>query len=200
MSDILAAGDKIAAVVAAVVSLITLIFASRDFRRAAVSRERAQVALSSAIDLAEASEEIDPAAAGRRQESLDESVPDRIDRVARSLRESELLIAELQAEMTAGQAAVERLRAQEEESRRLAALSEDEARAVKDLIGRVIDSAHEGIRARLEHERAELRDQLAEVQTALQVVQATGRRDQIRFFLYGVLASIPIGILVNIFF
>jgi uncharacterized protein HemX len=129
-----------------------------------------------------------------------EDTKDRVARLVASLHESQRLIRELQAEIDAKAAAVARLQAEEEQSRQIAALREEEAAAVNHLISSTLQTAHDNLRRELERERDHLRNNLSQLQSELSTMQRTGRRDQWLFFAAGVLLSIPIGIAINIIF
>ncbi|MEU8049431.1 hypothetical protein [Micromonospora haikouensis] len=127
------------------------------------------------------------------------NVDERVTRLAESLREAESIIAELQAEMGIRHAAVARLRAEEEQSRQLAALKAEEAKAVKTAIDTAIASAHVSLQQKMSDEQSELRARLIVLQKELQKAQGKSRKEQALFFVAGALLSIPIGVLVNAF-
>ncbi|MEU1588791.1 hypothetical protein [Micromonospora sp. NPDC005710] len=127
------------------------------------------------------------------------SIDQRVDRLAGALRESDELIQELQGELRTRKAAIDRLRAEEEQSRQLAALSAEEAAAVRALLDNTIASAHADLQGRLLDEQRELRDKLASVQQQLDIARKKGRREQLLYFVSGALVSIPIGFMVNLF-
>jgi hypothetical protein len=89
------------------------------------------------------------------------------------LRVTAELVSELQAEMEATMAALERLRIQNEEYEKLAAVREQEAQAVRRLVESVISGAHTEL-------------------------ERSSRRDQALFFVAGLVASVPLGMLVNL--
>ncbi|WP_097320031.1 hypothetical protein [Actinoplanes atraurantiacus] len=193
--------DVLNVVISTAISIASLLLAYMGWvssGREDQARIRAQSAVSSAL------EKLPAAEAGQRtwdrlREQLDEPAVERIARITGALSESQRLIAELQAEVDTKLAAVERLRAEEEQNRQLAAMREEEAEAVRRLLRTTIESAHDELRAGLEHERDDLRVRLQELQSALDGMRESSRKDQIRFFVYGVGVSIPIGILINIF-
>ncbi|HEX8343226.1 MAG TPA: hypothetical protein VF657_00600 [Actinoplanes sp.] len=202
MVEWLDVGDKIAAVVAGLLGIASLAYTVRGTREAAQRseevRQRAGSAMASAIRYT--ADNLGQETWDRLKEQVDEPATRRISRIAEALHESQLLISELQSEMDTKVAAVERLRAEEEESRRLASLREEEARAVRNLVSATIESAHRELQRSMEQERDEQQGRLLDLQDALKSMQESGRKDQARFFLYGVGVSIPIGIVINIFF
>ncbi|MFB9726756.1 hypothetical protein [Haloechinothrix salitolerans] len=99
----------------------------------------------------------------------------RVDDLREYLRQSSLIIEELNAELHVQTSALERMRAEAEQNQRLAALHQDEADAVRKLVDTTIKDAHEE-------------------------AAAIGRRIQWKFFLGGLLASIPIGFIANVIY
>jgi len=103
------------------------------------------------------------------------SVTDRIEQLRSTLAESATLIQEINAEIQLETAALERVRAEADDNRRLASLHQQEADAVKALIDATIRGA-----------------QGAEV--------AQSRRQQRLVFLAGLLLSVPLGVAGNFIF
>jgi hypothetical protein len=101
------------------------------------------------------------------------TVESRIEEATRALKVTAGLVSELQAEMQARMAALERLRAENDEYEKLAAVRREEAEAVSRLIENVISSTHSKL-------------------------GRSSRRDQVLFFVAGLAASIPVQILVNL--
>ncbi|RKN44315.1 hypothetical protein [Micromonospora endolithica] len=123
----------------------------------------------------------------------------RVGRLVASLREFDEVIKELQTELQTRQAAVDRLRAEEEQSRQLAAVKAEEAAAVRSLIDGAIGRAHAELQVRPADEQAVLKGRLSVLQEELETARSKGRREQALFFLSGALVSIPIGFMVNYF-
>jgi hypothetical protein len=99
------------------------------------------------------------------------TVERRIEEAMRSLQITAELVDELQVEMQAKEATLDRLRAENDEFEKLAALRKEEAEAVSRLIDGVISNAHSQL-------------------------SRSSRRDQALFFLAGLAASIPVQLLV----
>ncbi len=135
----------------------------------------------------------------RREPGGAAGIDDRVSRLVESLGEAESIVTELQAELRARHAAVDRLRAEEEQSRQLAALRAEEAKAVKGVIDAAITSAHASLQQSMLKEQSELRARLKLLQKDLEQAQRKSRKEQMLFFLAGALLSIPIGLLVNAF-
>jgi sensor c-di-GMP phosphodiesterase-like protein len=96
------------------------------------------------------------------------SLVDRINALRDNLDSSAAIITEINAELHLQTASLDRIRAEAEENQRLAALSKDEADAVR-----------------------------AVIESAQAKGEKPARRQQIFWFFSGLLASIPIGIVVN---
>lgn len=127
----------------------------------------------------------------------EDSTEDRVERLMNALRESRQLVQELEAEIDTRAAAVKRLQAEEEQNRQLAALREEEARAVRNLVDSVITSAHVDLQRQMAEERDEVAKTLGGLQTEIVALQKKGRRDQVLFFVFGAILSIPIGLTIN---
>jgi hypothetical protein len=102
----------------------------------------------------------------------EESLTDRIEGLRSNLKQSTVLMDEINAELGLRTAALDRIRQEAEENRRLAALHADEAEAVKNLVASTI----EGARAQADK---------------------PAKRQQWLFFLAGLFFSIPLGVGVN---
>jgi hypothetical protein len=186
-----------------VASVLTAWFARRQ------SRAAQQGASLAAAEAASIIEDLDSGKATNVQSELDvrwkvegtprPSVDDRVARLVGALTESESIISELQAEMRVRHAALDRLRAEEEESRQLAALRAEEAKAIRSVIDGAIEAAHATLQAKMTDEQSELRARLIALQRDLEKAQGKSRKEQILFFAAGALLSIPIGFLVNAF-
>ncbi|WP_326552137.1 hypothetical protein [Micromonospora sp. NBC_01813] len=185
-------------------SFVTAWLASRQSRRADQQASQAAEAAAAVV------QDLDAAASTTKvsktvrlswntEAGIPANVDDRVTRLTESLREAESIIAELQAEMGVRHAAVARLRAEEEESRQLAALKAEEAKAVRTIIDTAIASAHTNLQQKISDEQSELRARLIVLQKELQKAQGKGRKEQALFFTAGALLSIPIGFLVNAF-
>jgi len=101
------------------------------------------------------------------------TVAARIDDATRSLELAAKLVNELQIEMQARMVALERLQVENAEYEKLAAVQKEEAEAVSRLIEGVISSTHTRL-------------------------NRSSRRDQALFFIAGLIASIPVQIVVNL--
>lgn len=100
------------------------------------------------------------------------SLSDRIEVLRCNLVASASVIAEITAEMNVQTTALDRIRAEAEQNRALAALHKDEADAVKHLVE-------------------------ATIHTAQSTTAKQGKRQQWLFFLSGLLLGIPLSILAN---
>jgi hypothetical protein len=100
------------------------------------------------------------------------STVQRVEAMKRTLLDSSSLIGELQAELEVRTTALERLRAQEDAYEELARLHEREAAAVSVLVEKVITDTH-------------------------RTLERSSRRDQIVFFVLGVLASVIVTLLFS---
>ncbi|WFE21632.1 hypothetical protein O7621_28085 [Solwaraspora sp. WMMD937] len=127
----------------------------------------------------------------------EDSTEDRVERLMNALRESRQLVQELEAEIDTRAAAVKRLQAEEEQNRQLAALRKEEARAVRNLVDSVITSAHIDLQRQMAEERDEVAKTLGGLQAEIVALQKKGRRDQVLFFVFGAILSIPIGLTIN---
>jgi hypothetical protein len=198
--------DFILGLAGSVVSALLLASSYRAQRRLGGRYDRLIVTIKEDLeeDLAEGqgarTEAIREAIKNFVSEEKQESTETRIGRLVASLHESQRLITELQAEIDVKAAAVARLQAEEEQSRQLAALRQEEAAAVNRLISTTLNAAHDNLRRELEQERDHLRGNLSHLQLELEAMQRKGRRDQWLFFGAGVVLSIPIGIMINILF
>jgi hypothetical protein len=109
---------------------------------------------------------------GRSEEPAKATVERRIEAATQSLQSAAELVDELQVEMQAKVAALDRLRAENDEFEKLAAVRREEAEAVS----RLIESAISGAHSRLSR---------------------STRRDQALFFLAGLATSIPVQLLIS---
>lgn len=114
----------------------------------------------------------------RDREQLDrerlspKSMNSRIDGATDALRTAAGLMDELQAEMNARAAALERIRAENVQYEKLAAVNKEEAEAVSKLIETVIGTAHTRL-------------------------SRTTRRDQILFFALGLVAGVLVPLVIS---
>ncbi|MEE6260972.1 hypothetical protein [Plantactinospora sonchi] len=99
----------------------------------------------------------------------------RLTELQGQLQESAILLPALQAELELRSAALARLKADAEQYDMLATLKRGEAEAVQRLVEQTVTRG------------------LSETSRA-------SRREQVRFFCYGLLASVPLGLLVNALF
>lgn len=104
--------------------------------------------------------------------SVTPTLADRIESLSATLGQSRSLIDEITAEIDLQSTALERIRAEAEENKRLAALTKDEAEAVRKVVAAAIEQG--------------------QTKNARK-----GQRSQWLFFLAGILASVPLGVLGN---
>ena len=106
--------------------------------------------------------------------SVEPTVETRIEEATRALEMTAGLVNDLQAEMRARMATLDRLRNENAEFERLAAVRREEAEAVSRLIENVINRTHSKL-------------------------SRSSRRDQVLFFVAGLAASIPVQLVVGLF-
>ncbi|HEX6351858.1 hypothetical protein [Actinophytocola sp.] len=100
------------------------------------------------------------------------ALPERIERLRTNLSESSHLIEEINAELRMQETALQRIRAEAQTNKDLAALYEEQAEAVRSFIAATIETANEK-------------------------AAKPGRRAHLLLFLAGLLFSVPLGIGVN---
>ena len=105
---------------------------------------------------------------GAQGDTKSQNFSERVDRLRTNLSESGALIQELEAEMTVRAAALERLRVEAEDNRRLAAMHKEEAEAV----ARLVEAIHEKGNSR-------------------------SRREQLLLFGAGLATAVPFGVVGN---
>jgi hypothetical protein len=98
---------------------------------------------------------------------------ERISRAAKEMRGVATLVEELETEMAAKMAALQRVQTESADFERVAAVRKEEAEAVTKLVESVISSTHDKM------DRA-------------------NRRGQLLYFALGAATSIPIGVMVNL--
>lgn len=103
------------------------------------------------------------------------TIADRIEELRSNLAASGRLVGAINAELDLQATTVDRLRAEAEESQRLASLSQAEAEAVRTLVERAVESA-----------QAE--------------ASRIGTKQQWLFFLAGLLAAVPVAVFANFLF
>jgi len=110
---------------------------------------------------------------GRKIGTRIPEVAARIDQAQEAMENTARLVDELQAEMGAKAAALKRVQAEAAQFERLASVRKEEAKAVTNLVESVIAGTH----AKLDRKN---------------------NRSQLLFFVSGLLCSVPIGVLVNL--
>jgi hypothetical protein len=109
---------------------------------------------------------------GRQFAPTEPTLTQRMQAASSSLEATSVLVNELQAEMQANRAALDRVRAENAQYERLAAVHRKEAEAVAQLVENVILATHEKLGRR-------------------------NRRDQLVFFALGLLAAAPVQLLID---